>query len=120
MDASSQASGLSNQNQQYGTVSPATNPEPMKKGRRRLNKAIFDIDTAAALRTSTQAAPRIVETRGLPSPEVTIRQEATGAVHPSDPLPEGPPPESAPMEHAPDMGNLAEEQPHAQSKDVSC
>jgi len=92
----------------------------MKKGRRRLNKAIFDIDTAAALRTSTQATPRIVETRGSPSPEVAIKQEATGVVHPSDPIPEGPPPESAPMERALDVGNLAEEQPHTQSKDVSC
>jgi len=119
VDAPSQASGLSNQIQQYGTVSPVTNPEPLKRGRRKLNKAIFDIDTAAALRTSTQAAPWIVEARGLSPPEVTIRQEAAGSVHPSDPLPEGPP-ESALTERALDVGNSAEEQPHTQSKDVSC
>lgn len=118
MDASSQASGLSNQIQQCGTASPATNPEPTRKGRRRLNKAIFDIDTAAALRTSTKTAPQIVDARGPQSPQVTVIQEATGAVHSPDPSPEAPP-MSAPMERALDVGNLAEEQPHAQSKDVS-
>lgn len=68
------------------------------------------------MRTNTQAAPRIVEANGPPLPEVTVRQEATDAVHPSDPLPEGPL-ENAPAEGAPDVGNLAEERLHVQSKD---
>ena len=119
MDASSQASGPSNRIQQYGTVPPVTNPEPPKRGRRKLNRAIFDIDTAAALRINAQSAPQIVEAKDPPFPEVTVRREVTGTIHPSDPLPEGPP-ESVPVEHEPDVGNLAEERPHAQSKDVSC
>ena len=95
------------------------NPEPPKKGRRKLNRAIFDIDTAAALRTNAQAVPQIVEARGPSFPEVTVRQVAAGAVHPSDPLLEGSP-ENDPVERAPDVGNLAEKQSHPQSKDVSC
>lgn len=120
MDASSQASCPSNRTQQpYGTIPPVTNPEPSKKGRRKLNSAIFDIDTAAALRTNAQTAPKTVEVKGSPFSDVAIRQEATGTVHQTDSLPEGPP-ESASMERAPDVGNLAEEQLHAKIKDVSC
>lgn len=115
MDASSQASGPSNQIQQYGTAPPVTTPGPPRKGRRKLNRTIFEIDTAAALRTNTQVVPQIVEANGPPLPMVTVRQEAAGAVHPSDPLPEGPL-ENAPAERAPDVGNLAEERFHSQSK----
>ena len=95
-----------------------TNTEPSKKGRRKLNRTIFDIDTAAALRTNAQAAPQVVEAGNPLLSEVTVIQETTGAVHPPDPLPDGPP-ESAPVEHALDVETLAEEQPHAQIEDVS-
>ena len=74
-----------------------------------MNRAIFYIDTAAALRTNAQVAPQVVETGNPgPFPEVTVIQGVTGAVHPQDPLP-GDPPESAPVEHAPDVDNLAED-----------
>lgn len=107
----------SSEMQHSGTVPSVTNPEPLKKGRRKLNKAIFDVDTAAALRTKAQPGLSIIETKGPLSSGVTV-QEATGAVHPPDPLTEGHP-KGAPVEHEPGVGNLAEE-PQDQIKDVSC
>lgn len=95
-----------------------TNPEPSKKGRRKLNKAIFDIDTAAALRTNAQATPKIAEARSPPLPEGMIRRGVEDVNHPPDPFPKSSP-ESAPVEHASGAGNSTLEQQRAQSKDVS-
>jgi len=117
-EASSQAAVMSNHIYQSGNAPPATTPEPPKKGRRRLNRAIFEVDTAAALRTKAQAGPSIAEATNPLFPEVTVQQEATGTVHPPNPLPEGPP-EGALVEHAPDVGSSTEDQPQAQSEDVS-
>lgn len=117
-DAPSQAAGPSNQAQQPGTVLLATKPEPQKKGRRKLNSAIFEVDTAAALRTKSQAGNRVVEPNNSPVPEVNVKHEATGAVHRPVSLSENPP-DVAPMEHELNAGNSVEEEPHAQSKDVS-
>jgi hypothetical protein len=116
VDASSQIA--SNKAQQPRAVPPVTNPELPKKGRRKLNKAIFDVDTAAALRTKTQARPPMTETKNPPLPEVTVQQEATGVVTPPDLPPKGPE-EGTPAEHLLDVGNVVEEQLQVQSKDVS-
>ena len=118
VDASSQVAGSSNKAQQLRTVPPVTNPELQKKGRRKLNKAIFDVDAAAALRTNTQAKPPIAETKNPPLPEVTVQQEAIGVVTPPDLPPKGPS-EATPAEHLLDAGNVVEEQLQVQSKDVS-
>ena len=113
MDASSQATGPSNQTQQCGSVTSVTNREPSKKGRWKLNRAIFDVDTAAALRINAQAISQIAEAQNPPLPEVIAPQETTGTVHPPDSLLEGP------LEGVP-VGHIVEEQLHAQSKYVSC
>lgn len=118
-DASMQATVLSNQTQQPRPVSPVTNPEPPKKRRRKLNRAIFDVDTAAALKTKAQAEPSIVEAKNPPYSEVTIQQEVTGEVMPPDPLVKGSP-ECNPVERSPDVVNAAGEQSHTPSKNVSC
>ena len=104
VDASSQAAGPSNQGQQPRTVSPTTVPELRRKGRRKLNSAIFEVDTAAALRTKAV---------DVNNSEATTQHEATGAVHPPVRLTEGP------TERAPNVENLAEEQPQVKTKDVS-
>lgn len=105
--------------QQPVTVPPAKNPDPPKKRRRKLNTTIFDVDTAAALRTKAQAEPSIVvETKNPPRPEISVQQEATGTVIPRDPLVKGPP-ERIPVEHLPDVGDATEEQSHTRSKNVS-
>ena len=116
---SSQALGPNNQIHQRGTAPPVTNPEPSKKGRRKLNRAIFDIDTAAALRTNAQATPKTAEAKSPPLHESAIRQGVENVNHPPDPVSKSFA-ESAPVERAPGVGNLKVEQPRAQSKDVSC
>lgn len=83
-DASPQVAGPGNQMQQPGFVPLVSNSEPPKKRRRKLNMTIFDIDTAAALRTKAQAEPSIVEAKNPPCPEVVVQQEATGAVIPPE------------------------------------
>ena len=117
MDAPPQPTGPNNQAQQSETVPPVTNPELPKKGRRKLNRAIFDIDAAAALRIKAQTGPPTIETKNHPLPGPTI-QQATDAAHLLDPLLKGPS-EGTLVERTPDSENLAEEQPQAQSKDVS-
>lgn len=117
-DALSQAAGPSNQVQQSGTSSPATMPEPQRKGRRKLNKAIFDVDTMAALRSKTQMGHQTLQVNDPPPPNVTTQQKATGMIHPSIRLPEGPP-DSPLMDRAPNAENLTGEHLEFQTKDVS-
>lgn len=104
--------------QQSWTSPPVTNPQPPKKSRRKLNRAIFDVDTAAALRIKAQVEPPIVGTKNPAVPEVTVKQ-IVGAVTLPDPLLKGPS-EGSTVDHPPDMGNVAGEQLRTQSKDVSC
>ena len=105
--------------QQSGTILQVTNPQPLKKGRRKLNRAIFDVDTAAALRIKAQAEPPTVRTNSPPFTEGTVQQEATGVAIPPDPLLKGPS-EGVPEERPLATGNVAEKKLRTQSKEVSC
>jgi len=115
-DAPAQTTGLIHQIQRSETLPPVTTPQPPKKGRRKLNRAIFDVDTAAALRIKAQVEHPMVKTNDLQLPEVTVQQEAMEAILP-DPLFKAPS-DSAPVEHPLDVGNVAKEQLCTQSKDV--
>jgi hypothetical protein len=114
----SQAAGPSHQAQQSRTTSPATIPEPPRKGRRKLNKAIFDVDTVAALRSKTQAGLQTIQVNDPPAPKVTVQQEVTGVVHPPVRLREVPL-EIPLTERAPNVENITGEHPEAQTKGVS-
>ena len=116
--ASAQATSLGNQMQPSGPILPVTNPRPLKKGKRKLNRAIFDVDTAAALRVKAQAEPPTVKTNGPSLPEGTVQQEATG-VAPLHPLLKGPS-EGVPVERPLVVGNVTEEQQRTPSEEVSC
>jgi len=105
--------------QQSGTILPVTNPQPLKRGRRKLNRAIFDVDTAAALRTKAQAEPPTVGTNSPPLPEGTAQQEATGVAISPDPLLKVPA-DGVPVVRPLVAGDVAEEQLRYQSKEVSC
>ena len=95
VDSLSQAAGPNNQAQKSGTISSVTIYEPQKKGRRKLNKTIFDVDTAAALRTKTQTRPQTIEVKiEANNPQIlnnTVQQKAADVIHPSVQLPWGSP-----------------------------
>ena len=82
-----------------------------------MNRAIFDVDTAAALRTKAHAEPPTVGTNSPPLPEGIVQQEVTGVAVPPDPLLKGPS-EGVPVERPLVIGDVAEEQ-RTQSKEVS-
>jgi hypothetical protein len=109
--------GPSNQAQQSGIVPLATEPEPQRKGRRKLNRAIFDIDTAAALRTKVQPGHQMAEAKNPPVSDVTDQGEGTSTVHPPARSPEESS-RSYPTERFPNVGSSAE-QPQTPSKEVS-
>ena len=113
------ATNMSNQMRQSGTILPVTNPQTLKKGRRKLNRAIFDVDTAAALRIKAQAELPTVGTNSPPLPEGTVQQEAAGVTIPPDPLLKGPS-KGVPVERSLVVGSVAEEQLPTQNKEVSC
>ena len=116
--ASAQATSLSNQMQQSGTILPVTNLQPPKKGRRKLNRAIFDVDTAAALRIKVQAEPPTAGTNSPSLPEGIVQQEAAGAAIPTDSPLKGSS-EGVPEERPLIVGNVPEEQLRTKSKEVS-
>lgn len=63
--------GLNSQAQQPGLV-PSVKAHELRKGRRKLNKAIFEVDTAAALRTNAQKNHEKVGVNDRPVGDVTI------------------------------------------------
>ena len=117
-DALAQSTGPNYQMQQSGTFPPATTPRPPKKSRRKLNSAIFDVDTAAALKIKAQAEPPMVGTKKETVPEVIVQRVVTGADILPDPPLKGPS-EGAPVEHPLGVGNVAGEQLQTQHRDVS-
>ena len=83
-----------------------------------MNKAIFDVDTMAALRIKAQPGHQEIEANMSPSHKATVQQKAAVVAQPPAQLSEGPP--KAPLvERVPNAENSIGERPQAQSKDVS-
>lgn len=118
VDVPSQVAGPSNHMQHSETIPPTTNPGPPRKRRRKLNSAIFDVDTAAALRIKAHTESPTTELKGPPFPEVTVQQEAPEVATPSDPLLK-PPHEITPVERLSDVVDVEGGQPRAQSEDAN-